>query len=690
MAKKSKPEGSQLKAAMSETEPSSTSALTKVPGEAAIQSDSSARDPALYLYRDNFVATLYYLDTFEIAQLEGVSRLWKDYIVNTPELWRTLDLRRTKKSVPFAFVKAMAKRAGDTLAEVYLHNVPIEDAKKSLSLILRTGEFRESEDKKNDIVIFRSRLRKLFVEGHTKILEPPYKEFSSMTWSIMYGLREVQLTLDDLSSFMKLLLDGKFQNVTHLTFYSEQHAVPMDQRPPYTLDFLRPVSHPNFKMFPRVKSLSLGGRSIMSPTQRAWYAEIGARTLQRLVWLFPGLSVFKMSNILLVSNADLNFETLDPPNPFRLDFRVCSELKEFNIAGSTLSTTLAFPILPTSVEKLILHKCSNGAIPRTVISEDGIDQYADNANTEVMAVIADEYKNLKEVDLGGVGISGPQLIDFLARCDPQKLQTLSIDNCYDVKFMTDTKYDEQDMTFYNILEDSDYIHNTFDDSLWQSQLLATIFVDLVPHLKRLRIGLNYNIDGVTLRELQWLRELEYLDVSGTQVSVEGLVEFIGQMTPDSWMLESNAREAAARRKRYEVETKRRRYRIPESKLPEVVPWEVTGRMTTLKSLVLNNCEYVPEEGARMLHRAFNLNVKWNGRYLKAEIVQPEADAVTRLRGYFERHMRHILQDESFTLDGNENMVEEEWNRFREGGYVIARSAFDALEDDYTDMASFFY
>ncbi|KAK7207922.1 hypothetical protein BZA70DRAFT_293226 [Myxozyma melibiosi] len=654
----------------------------------ALPPDKSVHDPAQYLYQENFTAIMRYLDTFEIAQMESVSRLWRDYIKNTPELWRRLDLRRAKEPVPFSFVEMMVKRAGDALAEVYLHNLSVDGTRKSLELILRCADYKD-EDEMREFTIFQSRLRKLFVEGYTKILELPSDAYSPTTWSVFDGLREVQFTLDDMSSFMSLFLEGKFPNITHLTFYSGQSNTSVDQRVTYKLDFLLPASNQDFKTFPRVKSLCLGGRSIMSPPERARYADIGARTVQRLVWLFPGLTTFTMTNIVLARNRDLNFETLDPPNTFRLDFRGCSKLKEFNISGSTLSALSTFPILPSSVEKLAVNKCSGGAVPRTVMIENGVPQYVHRVETEWMPVIVDEYKNLSEIDLGGVGISGAELVDFLWRCDPNKVHTLSIDYCYDLKFQTKDRYRRSDTSTFALLAGSHYVRSRFAQERWDKQLLITMIVDLVPHLKRLRIGLNINVDDVTIRELAQLRELEYLDLSGTLVNTESLLLLIASTTADSRIVRSRLKEAYTRRKRYERELRRRRLKMPESRIPEFVPWEVMGRMSPLKTLVLNNCDELRKaDELEMISRIFNINVKCNGKWYKADMVQPEAEATRRLRGYFERHMSNLLHDHTFTLEGNEMLVEEEWREFREGGHVIAQDDLAVVEDDYEYLASF--
>ncbi|KAK9449392.1 uncharacterized protein V1518DRAFT_415880 [Limtongia smithiae] len=638
--------------------------------------EAKSRDPAQSMLIEVFLQVLSYFNIFEIAQLQLVSKLWRDCISRSSILWRVLDLTVTgHHPVSYQFVERVVERAGDSLSHVYLRNVAQHDIEKYLQLFLRfnaeeeglkpSGELKSRRD--NQMAMSRKyyghRLRVLFLERVTGLCAMTDR-FSPVTWSILGGLQEIQLTLQEINDFMKLFTSGRFPEMKRLYFYSEKKTELLLQRRPYILDFLLHPSDSKFCQYPLVELLSLGGKSAMDPIGRSWYSEFGYRSMQRLIWIFPGLSTFKMLNIKLYENPITHEEQLDEPNRYRLDLRSCKGLIHVDF---TDSTTNSFPALPTTIETLLLHRSSQ--TPRTTRLIDNTLVYADLASGELDAVVVDEYKNLREVDLGSTSITGAQLLDFLSRCDPTKLHTLSIDECHIIKYMSARQYAENDLSCMQHLERSEYVRSHFVEGARARQLFITLLVDLAPNLVRLRTGLNYNVDGVTIKELSFLRYLENVDISGTQVTIDSFIDMLAGSGIGFSSVHSK-REALARKARFARE--QQAAMTGSSAKPNIaVPWAALGRLSNLHTVAVNNCENIREEDVKLLNVAFNLSVRWNGHRFTSMALGKE-DGSYLLHMFFEQYLKCMLRDEYFELRGSEDLYEDEWVKFIESGYAIPR------------------
>ncbi|KAK9325951.1 hypothetical protein V1517DRAFT_350237 [Lipomyces orientalis] len=265
--------------------------------------------------------------------------------------------------------------------------------------------------------------------------------------------------------------------------------------------------------------------------------------LAAFLQLFPRLISLYLSNFVISSReiADRSFDlaTMTP------------QLVEFSLIHCLLYVT---PTVPPTCQKFAI---SDSAVtPRTTTRQDnGVEVYSDDGSR---VANPDEYRNLRHLDISSnTLIKDQDILGTLSRCDGRLLQRLDMHACPKITANTVPK-----------------------------------IARICPALRVLLIGHNSWLNDSGLAALHTLRELEYLDISFTDVTFEGMLLFLAGLTGSD--VDTNGKRIVMP---HTTLTTRIQERVHKSRCPD-------GSSLTLplKTLVMNSCTGVSLQSSNWIRR----------------------------------------------------------------------------------------
>ncbi|KAJ8099351.1 hypothetical protein POJ06DRAFT_198970 [Lipomyces tetrasporus] len=259
--------------------------------------------------------------------------------------------------------------------------------------------------------------------------------------------------------------------------------------------------------------------------------------------LFPHLISLYLSNFVIsgreTANRHLDFATITP------------QLVEFSLIHSLLYVTLT---VPPTCQKFAIP--DSALTPRTTTRQDnGVEVYSDDGSC---VANPDEYRNLRHLDISSnTVIKDEDILGALSRCDGRLLQRLDMHACPKITANT----------------------------------VPTI-ARICPALRVLLIGHNSWLNDSGLAALHTLRELEYLDISFTDVTFEGILLFLAGLTESD--VDANGKRIIMPHTTLTARIQERVHKCRSS--------DGSSLVLPLKALVMNSCTGVSLQSSNWIRR----------------------------------------------------------------------------------------
>ncbi|KAK9378014.1 uncharacterized protein V2V93DRAFT_144280 [Kockiozyma suomiensis] len=177
----------------------------------------------------------------------------------------------------------------------------------------------------------------------------------------------------------------------------------------------------------------------------------------------------------------------------RIDLRRAVNLRVLDLS---YTKTWIMPFVPPSCRKLILRGAGFGAVDlsNSVLNGADVDAATEARQTAGLPGVGSMFRGLEVLDLSGSGavLTNSALVNILTLCDGGRLHTLELQSCLRLEF----------------------------GKHW-SELMEQI-VESCPNLQRLNVSKNSSVGDGDLVAVGELDNLQYLDLSGTSVSDNGL------------------------------------------------------------------------------------------------------------------------------------------------------------------------
>ncbi|KAK9366153.1 hypothetical protein V1509DRAFT_630681 [Lipomyces kononenkoae] len=591
--------------------------------------NAKTKDPEKRLPLELFQRILKYLPFRQLVRVQCVNRSWRVVILNTPELWATLDFRFAK---PFGVVTVNLMRGYYSISKGHIKKFCLRTTADSVSwgeLALKhlasTGsENRQKKSRaktkwsvKNLANIGESSLQYLSIESGERYTFDNWHSFGTATWNVLSKLQILRVSAYSLSPIIHILLNGNLPNLYILDCYHDIHHGEdymfiqfMDIPSPSDASYvpLNQIRIFNLGGSPRIKAGYPGGvsiRDVFDPEISTYLkVVIDPEGFHHLLQLFPNLERLSCVSVRITENNfysddefSIEYETgglVDPfemHNPYdvyarswfgrdfdnfddrpdwagpidsynfrRLDLRHNPKLETVRFSHTNMNKT---PILPPSCKTFELRQTSMA--PRTVLSVKGKTRYCDAAAGEPSDVVVNEYENLETLEVSYSEIlSNEALLGALTRCDPNKLTSLSLRGSLLLRF------DLGSVVSYP----------QPGTPAARSQPLALNIVHLCPELRFLDLAEIEDINDSVVEHFHGLKYLETIDLSMTKVTIKGI----------AWLIAGKPRTEDG--SYLAIQDLCQRIKANADSL-DAGTYSIA--MTSIKTLVLNNCDGISEQ-----------------------------------------------------------------------------------------------
>ncbi|KAJ8099453.1 hypothetical protein POJ06DRAFT_212427 [Lipomyces tetrasporus] len=599
------------------------------------QENSKTKDPEKRLPLELFQRVLKYLPFRQLVLVQSVSRAWRVVILNTPDLWTTLDFRFTK---PFG-VTVNLMRGYYSISKGHIKKFCLRTTTDTVSwselalkhIVSRSHENRRKTKTKatwnikNMSNTGESSLRYLSIESGERYTFDNWHAFGTTTLNVLSKLEVLRVSAYSLSPIIHILLNGNLPNLYILDCYHDiRHGEDymfiqfMDIPAPSDAAYvpLNQIKVFNLGGSPRIKAGHPGGvsvRDVFDPETSTYLkVVIDPEGFHHLLRLFPNLERLSCVSVRITESDfysddefSMEYETgglVDPfemYNPYdvyarswfgrdydgfddrpgdfagpidsynfrRVDLRHNPKLETVRFSHTNMNKT---PILPPSCKTFELRQTP--MTPRTLKHISGRTHYSDATTGDIDAVVLNEYENLEMLEVSfSESLSNDELLGALSRCDPNKLKCLSLRGSMFVR------YDMGASLGYPCSEPG-----TFSSACnsQKSRPLASQLVDLCPELRFLDLAENDDVTDSVIEQLHGLRHLEVIDLSMTRVTIKGIAWLIGGKARADHGSYLTVTELCER-------IKANSDRLAAGTTPFF--------MTSIKTLVLNNCEAISEQ-----------------------------------------------------------------------------------------------
>ncbi|KAK9379062.1 uncharacterized protein V2V93DRAFT_327818 [Kockiozyma suomiensis] len=512
-------------------------------------SPTPTTDPLSRLPVELFEKILDYIPYPKSLSTKLVSRKWYtfvwDYVQGNPAAWTHFDFTDLPvERVTPEYLVACIERSGGKIKEVVLPTAAVKDEYASVlrALVLcehmPSSQFTETFHMDGVPYVgsqaiwgpdpaylikkaspFLKNLKSLSVDDGFGAVLQDYRSFKPSTLEAFSRLEELRMSMRILPRFFEFLgslpLTVWFKNLQVLEcLLDDEHGKISDQTQVWP-EMSSVFFTSNFVALPEVRVFRLGG----IPFDREVLCAMDQQCLDLLIRWMPKLEIFSCRGIAVLGRGSYGYLVR------QTDFRWNRYLKEFDFS---YSDTTRMPVIHPSCKKLILRE--SGVVPRTLYymfgqpagyaeESNGYDEdnvmrrihmpsggpfSTDLLDAESNDLTSPEYENLSVLDLSGARskIDSITVVDSLARCDEKELKELYLTRCRNLD--------------YQSLISRDYL---FSDP----KTFANLITVLCPCLRRISVGGNATFDDSCLEYISQLADLEYLDVSYTAITNNGIM-----------------------------------------------------------------------------------------------------------------------------------------------------------------------
>ncbi|KAK9311040.1 hypothetical protein V1524DRAFT_109908 [Lipomyces starkeyi] len=489
----------------------------------AMKKNAPRVDPENYLPPEVFEKILEYVTYPRVCSLFSISRAWNaavsDFVNNNPATYKYLDFRKydLDRVTPDLLLSCIHKSRGLTTSVLY----PCHSTKSAHYGTLRAMIFLHETllDKsylrlKN--MVINQRLRFLAEMPSTPIGTTYQKALVSVATANLSSLRG--LAIDNLYFVIRQWSESGISDTSALDRLEElhisAHAIPM------LFAFIRTKrSEP---LFPNLRILICGSDYEARRRLEVPHWLYGAPKSETLV-AFPELLEFRIGGIPKGSEREQDVDqyclniiptwmpklkvltckgvnirpSQYPRRDFvhRIDMRRSRNLVELDFSFTKM---WILPFIPPNCRRLVLRGAGFGAVDlsNSMLNGPDIALAADDSTDYGLEKIHQQYKGIEVLDMSSCGsvLTNSQLIGILSLCNKNKLTTLILQSCLRLEFGN-----------------------------YMSELMEQIVL-LCPNLRCLKLSKNKSVSDGDLAAIADLPYLEYLDVSGTSVSDNGLRE----------------------------------------------------------------------------------------------------------------------------------------------------------------------
>ncbi|KAK9237128.1 hypothetical protein V1525DRAFT_404681 [Lipomyces kononenkoae] len=595
---------------------------------------AKTKDPEKRLPLELFQRVLKHLPFRQLVRAQCVCRSWRVVILNTPELWTTLDFRFAKPfGVTVNLMRGYYSISKGHIKKFCLHTTAdtVSWGELALKHLGSTGcENRHRSRAKtkwgaNNLAnIGESSLQYLSIESGERYTFDNWHSFGTATWNVLSKLQVLRVSAYSLSPIIHILLNGNLPKLHTLDCYHDIHHGEdymfiqfMDIPSPSDASYvaLNQIRVFNLGGSPRIKAGYPGGvsiRDVFDPEISTYLkVVIDPEGFHHLLQLFPSLERLSCVSVRITENDfysddefSIEYETggivdsFEMHNPYdvyarswfgrdfdsfddrpdlagpidsynfrRLDLRHNPKLETIRFSHTNMNKT---PILPPSCKAFELRQTS--MIPRTLKNVKGTTQYSDAAPGESSDVVMNEYENLQTLEISySEVLSNDHLLSALTRCDPNKLTSLGLRGSLLLRF---------DMGAALGHRGSGSSQTSAFNYSQKSRPLAVQIVHLCPELRFLDLGENDEITDSVIEHFHGLKHLETIDLSMTKVTINGI----------AWLIAGKPR---AEDGSYLA--------VPDlcqritANADGLVAGTTRLAMTSIKTLVLNNCDGISEQ-----------------------------------------------------------------------------------------------
>ncbi|KAK9361858.1 hypothetical protein V1504DRAFT_60938 [Lipomyces starkeyi] len=489
----------------------------------AMKKNAPRVDPENYLPPEVFEKILEYVTYPQVCSLFSISRAWNaavsDFVNNNPATYKYLDFRKydLDRVTPDLLLSCIHKSRGLTTSVLY----PCHSTKSAHYGTLRAMIFLHETllDKsylrlKN--MVINQRLRLLAEMPSTPIGTTYQKALVSVATANLSSLRG--LAIDNLYFVIRQWSESGISDTSALDRLEElhisAHAIPM------LFAFIRTKrSEP---LFPNLQILICGSDYEARRRLEVPHWLYGAPKSETLV-AFPELLEFRIGGIPRGSEREQDVDqyclniiptwmpklkvltckgvnirpSQYPRRDFvhRIDMRRSRNLVELDFSFTKMCI---LPFIPPNCRRLVLRGAGFGAVDlsNSMLNGPDVALAADDSTDYGLEKIHEQYKGIEVLDMSSCGsvLTNSQLIGILSLCNKNKLTTLILQSCLRLEFGS-----------------------------YMSELMEQIVL-LCPNLRCLKLSKNKSVSDGDLAAIADLPYLEYLDVSGTSVSDNGLRE----------------------------------------------------------------------------------------------------------------------------------------------------------------------
>ncbi|KAJ8102279.1 hypothetical protein POJ06DRAFT_249254 [Lipomyces tetrasporus] len=491
----------------------------------ALKDHASRIDPVKYLPPEVFEKILEYVSYPLVCSLLSVSKSWyfavSEFVDNNPATYKYLDFRRydLDRVTPDLLLSCIHKSRGLTTSVLY----PCHSTKNAHYGTLRAMIFLHETllDKsylrlKN--MVINQRLRLLTETPSTAIGTTYQKALIGAATANLWSLRG--LAIDNLYFVIRQWSESGINDTTALDRLEElhisAHAIPM------LFAFIRTKrSEP---LFPNLRILICGSDYEARRRLEVPHWLYGAPKSESLI-AFPELLEFRIGGIPKghEREQDLDQYCLDiiptwmpklevltckgvnirpsryPRRDFvhRVDMRRSRNLVELDFSYTKMWIV---PFIPPTCRRLVLRGAGFGAVDlsNSMLNGPDLGPAADAVSAHGLEKIHEQYKGIEVLDMSSCGavLTNNLLIGLLTLCNKDKLTTLILQSCLRLEF-----------------------------GKYLSELMEHIVL-LCPNLRCLKLSKNSSVSDGDVAAIADLPYLEYLDLSGTSVTDNGLREFL--------------------------------------------------------------------------------------------------------------------------------------------------------------------
>lgn len=445
------------------------STTSKVDLDTSIQAESPSRqslDMMQILPFEVIEMILSHLSIFDLSKLQAVSKSWYQNISGNPQLWTKIDFRAyNHRFVTKQILKRCIDRSKGSVTELYLHRIA-----------------HRYQDSIGDVIsesCHKNRLQVLHAELWTNLF---IGNSAPLDWTRFEALKTLQLssrTVGDVIRYMAV--ENRFPNLQTMYFYGTGDCTPVPEVasaiPLHSAD-----------------RIQVTAASLINGNLRNFVIDASPKPIHLSSEFYKFLRLWPNLQTLWLIQCYIPLQSAEATSRrFNLN-ETNKQLRDVNLSYSRLET---MPNLPPSCEKLVLrHSRGPGSTPRylRVDSENRVS-YADAlVDEEPQAVITDEYMGLRHFDVSFTSLrfGNDVFRSLLQRVDASRLVRLDIQGCPGL-----TTSSLQDLATY------------------------------VPELRILCVGHNSWFSDDALASLFRSRKLEYIDISGTNIRIMGLIKFLG-------------------------------------------------------------------------------------------------------------------------------------------------------------------